>query len=147
MNNELNKHNQEILAVLKCVFVKKIKTEKDKERLDAIARRLLNKYYFVKHNESVSIGAHVLYINCDKIKQLQNNNLELKNKTIEKKMNINFTGNGYVINDTDGILTLSKPNIKVNNWNIQKKNNLIFKKLTKNELLKMSFEAFLNDDE
>jgi hypothetical protein len=148
MQNTLNKHNQEILAVLKCIFLKKIKSKQDKEKLDDMTKKLLNKYYFVKHNETIGIGVSILYINCDEIKKIENVDIDINkiSTTIIKKQqsNIHFTGYGKVIDDNDDILTLTSTN-KLNQWQIYKNKNLIFKRLTQNELLKMSFEAFLNN--
>jgi len=145
MSYELNKYNQEILAVLKCVFLKKIKSDNDKQKLDKIARKLLNEYYFVKHNENIGIGTCIVYIDCEEIKKIPNVNINSKKLTIKNTSNIKFTGNGYVIDDTNDELTLTSKQT-TNRWTIKKKNSLIFKKLTKNELLKMSFEAFLHDN-
>jgi len=128
-NQQLEQYNNEITNVLVKLYEPYINEGRNRE--------LLNKYYsclkdryMVVNTESDSLdciipnGRYIRYIN-----------LELPYKT----KNIILESGGFVLDDDDDCLMMS------NNqrfWKIKKSKYLIFRKLTQNEILRLTLENF-----
>lgn len=124
MTNQLDKNNEEISSILYHVYEKRIQNETDKQNLIKMYKFLENTYEFVDSNSNnisdiLQPGTFIYYINFNNI----------------YSTSIKFTKNGFVTSDNNEF-------IKITNygkyWKIKKQNYIIFKKLSQNELMRIS---------